>query len=150
MTPKPTADLSEILEAIGEVPADETGIESTFPTVAEIVRRWGQYKDAAGQAYRTMVIVVTDEVGDDEDRLEEAIELAAEGRRCRSTCSARRRSSAGSRATWTTPTPRPSTSSTTSRSARGPRARCSSRSACRSGTTARSTTSSTPGSAPTP
>ena len=45
MTPKPTAELSEILEAIGDVPTDETGIESTFTTVAEIVRRWGRYKD---------------------------------------------------------------------------------------------------------
>ena len=33
MTPKPTAELSEILEAIGEVPMDETGVESTFTTV---------------------------------------------------------------------------------------------------------------------
>src|SRR5271157_5118606 len=38
MTPKPTAELSEILEAIGEVPTDETGVESTFTTVAEILR----------------------------------------------------------------------------------------------------------------
>ncbi len=76
MTPKPTAELSEILEAMGEVPTDETGVESTFTTVAEIIRRWGHYKDSAGQAYRPMIIVVTDEVGDDENRLEESIELA--------------------------------------------------------------------------
>ena len=76
MTPKPTAELSEILEAIGDVPTDETGIESTFTTVSEIVNRWGHYKDQAGQAYHPMVIVVTDEVGDDENRLEEAIERA--------------------------------------------------------------------------
>ncbi len=76
MTPKPTAELSEILKAMGEVPTDETGVESTFTTVAEILRRWGRYKDSAGQVYHPMIIVVTDEVGDDENRLEESIELA--------------------------------------------------------------------------
>jgi uncharacterized protein YegL len=76
MTPKPTAELSEILEAIDQVPTDETGIESTFTTVAEMINRWGRYRDQAGQVYHPMVIVVTDEVGDDENRLEQAIELA--------------------------------------------------------------------------
>jgi hypothetical protein len=73
---KPTAELSEILEAIHSVPLDETGIETTFTTVAEIVHRWGRYKSGKNEVYRTMVIVVTDEVGDDEPRLEEAIALA--------------------------------------------------------------------------
>jgi len=76
MTPKPTAELSEILEAMGEVPTDETGVESTFTTVAEIIRRWGRYRDPAGQVYHPLIIVVTDEAGDDENRLEESIELA--------------------------------------------------------------------------
>jgi hypothetical protein len=76
MTTKPTAELSEILEAIGNIPTDETGIESTFTTVSEIIGSWGRYKDSAGQVYHPMVIVVTDEVGDDENRLELAIERA--------------------------------------------------------------------------
>jgi hypothetical protein len=73
LLPKPTADRSEIAEAIKSVPLDETGIETTFTTVVDIVRHWGHYKDAHSQNYRTMVIVVTDEVGDDEERLEDAI-----------------------------------------------------------------------------
>jgi hypothetical protein len=73
---KPTAERSEILEAIGAVPLDETGIETTFTTVGEIVGRWGRYKDAQNRAYHTMVIVVTDEVGDDEERLEDTIAIA--------------------------------------------------------------------------
>ncbi len=73
---KPTSDRSEILEAIGKVPLDETGVETTFGTVAEIVTKWGRYKDKANRLYHTMIIVVTDEVGDDEDRLEDAIGLA--------------------------------------------------------------------------
>ena len=61
---------------MGEVPTDETGVESAFTTVAEIIRRWSHYKDSARQVYHPMIIVVTDEVGDDENRLEESIELA--------------------------------------------------------------------------
>jgi hypothetical protein len=76
MLPKPTADRAEIVEAINKVPLDESGIETTFTTVADIVRRWGHYKDLHNRTYRTMVIVVTDEVGDDEERLEDAIALA--------------------------------------------------------------------------
>jgi hypothetical protein len=73
---KPTAERSEIIDAINRVPLDETGIETTFTTVASIVQHWGRYKDAGKQTYRTMVIVVTDEVGDDEERLEDAVMLA--------------------------------------------------------------------------
>ena len=49
MLPKPTAERSEIVEAINSVPLDTTGIETTFTTVAEIVHRWGRYKDANNQ-----------------------------------------------------------------------------------------------------
>ena len=73
---KPTADRSEIIEAINNVPLDVTGNETTFATVADIVQHWGRYKDLHNQAYRTMVIVVTDEKGDDEERLEDAVSLA--------------------------------------------------------------------------
>jgi hypothetical protein len=75
-TPKPTADLSAVREAINGIKADESGEETTFTTVADIVSRWGLYKNEAGDSYHPMIIVVTDEVGDDEPRLEEAIALA--------------------------------------------------------------------------
>jgi len=73
---KPTADVSAVLEAINGIQADESGEETPFTTVADVVGRWGLYKNQAGDAYRPMIIVVTDEVGDDEDRLEEAVALA--------------------------------------------------------------------------
>ncbi len=76
LLPKPTAERSEVIEAIGNVALDTSGVETTFTTVAEIVGRWGRFKDAHNQAYHTMIIVVTDEVGDDPDRLEDAITLA--------------------------------------------------------------------------
>ena len=73
MTPHPTADKDEIISAINSIPIDTTGVESTFQTVGEICHRWGRYKDSKGHVYHTMVIVVTDEVGDDENYLEDAI-----------------------------------------------------------------------------
>jgi Mg-chelatase subunit ChlD len=75
LTPEPTADLSAIANAIGEVPLDASGDENTFQTVAEIVRRYGHFK-RGGDFYHTMVVVVTDEAGDDENYLEEAISQA--------------------------------------------------------------------------
>ncbi|CAN5906522.1 hypothetical protein BH23PLA1_BH23PLA1_02660 [soil metagenome] len=77
MTPEPTHDPSEILEAIHAVPLDESGEESTFQTVIDIVRRWGKFQKDK-QAYQTMVIIVTDEVGDDQEKLEVAIASARE------------------------------------------------------------------------
>ena len=77
---QPTAERSEIVDAIKRVSLDKTGIETTFTTVDDIVRHWGHYRDAHKQSYRTMVIVVTDEVGDDEEQLEIAIAHAQKAR----------------------------------------------------------------------
>ena len=73
---RPTAERSEIVEAIQNVKLDTSGVETTFTTVGEIVSRWGSFKDGQNKAYRTMIIVVTDEIGDDGDRLEETVSLA--------------------------------------------------------------------------
>ena len=70
--PKPTAERSLIVEAIQNVELDTSGEETTFTTVADIVNRWGHFKGDGGVPYHTMVIVVTDEVGDDQGRLEES------------------------------------------------------------------------------
>ena len=75
MTAEATTDPETIAAAIRSVPLDSTGIENTFGTVSEIVRRWGKFKKN-GKLYHLMVIVVTDEVGDDENRLEEAVSVA--------------------------------------------------------------------------
>ena len=75
LLPKPTAERSEIIDAIQNVALDTSGVETTFTTVAEIINRWGHFKDAQGQPYHTMVIVVTDEVGDDQAHLEDAVAL---------------------------------------------------------------------------
>ena len=71
----PTADSKAIFDAIGRVPLDETGFESTFRTVGEIAQKFGHFnKD--GTTYQTMTVVVTDEIGDDDELLESAISAA--------------------------------------------------------------------------
>jgi hypothetical protein len=75
LTSSPTDDRSELRQAIQSVPLDESGIESTFAAVGEIANRLGRFRKD-GAAYQSMTIVVTDEVGDDEELLEDAI-LAA-------------------------------------------------------------------------
>ena len=80
MTSSPTDDLPTIATAIKGVALDESGIESTFQTVAMIVDKWGRYRDPKGNRYHTMIIVVTDEVGDDENYLETAIEAATKAK----------------------------------------------------------------------
>jgi hypothetical protein len=73
MLPAPTSDPAAILSAIREVPLDTSGVETTFTTVGQIVQAWGKFKDKQKRDYQTVVIVVTDEVGDDESELEPAI-----------------------------------------------------------------------------
>lgn len=80
MTDAPTDDPETIASAIRAVPLDSTGVESTFQTVAESLRKWGHHKDRQGNVYRPMVIVVTDEVGDDEGFLDEAIAVATKAK----------------------------------------------------------------------
>ena len=71
----PSRDLSRIREAIENVPLDKTGIESTFTTVAEIARYFGRFK-RNDTRYQTLCVILTDEVGDDEERLDLAIQAA--------------------------------------------------------------------------
>ena len=76
MTPRPTDDVAAIQAAIKAVPADATGDENTFGAVADVINRLGRFKNEDGDPYNLMVIVVTDEVGSDQERLESTIALA--------------------------------------------------------------------------
>ena len=77
MLPTPTRDVAAILSAINNVPIDTSGVETTFGTVGWIAGKWGKFKGLDGESYRTITIVVTDEVGDDEGQLERAIAAAS-------------------------------------------------------------------------
>jgi hypothetical protein len=70
---EPTVDRAAIRKAIDAVYLDESGVENTFTMVADAARRFGAYKGDGGVAYTAMMVLVTDEVGDDEEALDTAI-----------------------------------------------------------------------------
>jgi len=75
LTPKPTDDIGEITEAVKSIQTDTSGIEHTFGAVAAAIDR---YKPLRTQEPRrnVKIIVLTDEVGDDEARLDATVNLA--------------------------------------------------------------------------
>ena len=145
----PTANRSDIIEAIKNVLLDTTGNELTFTTVSFLVRQWGRYKDEHRQNYRTMIIVVTDEVGDDDEHVEEAIKLAQSAGVPVYVLGSQAIFGAQSGASIMS-TPRPRNSFLASKCVWGPKAQGSNRSNYRSGTAVRKTTCSSPALAPTP
>lgn len=62
---------AEIVRAIRDVPIDDSGVENVFSAVIESVNRYKSLKSR--QDRRLMIVVWTDEAGDDNERLEEAI-----------------------------------------------------------------------------
>jgi len=69
----PTADGAKVVEAIRSVPIDESGQENVFSAVVAAV---DQYKSLRSREKRKLMIVIwTDESGDDMARLEEAINV---------------------------------------------------------------------------
>jgi hypothetical protein len=74
ITAEPTDNLDTIKSAIRTVQDDETGTENVFATVIDVLKRWEKYRTADRR--NVMVIVLTDEKGDDEVKVEEAIALA--------------------------------------------------------------------------
>ncbi len=69
---EPTTDPAAVASAIRAVGLDESGIETVFQTVIDIVKKYGKFR-MDGQVTKPMIVVVTDEIGDDLDRLEPAI-----------------------------------------------------------------------------
>jgi hypothetical protein len=71
-TSKPTADRDEIKKAIDKIGVDESGKENTCGAIMSTVGKYGQM--ARRQNRRLVLIVVTDESGDDGEQVEEAIQ----------------------------------------------------------------------------
>lgn len=69
VTPKPTANLSEIKEAIGKIPADDSGFEHVFTAVYQAAGKFAKERSRRN----VMLIVVSDEAGDDQHGLDDTI-----------------------------------------------------------------------------
>lgn len=71
MLPNPTSDLAAIKKAIDGLQEDPTGEEKTFTAIQAMI---DQYAANAVRSNRKLaIIVVTDETGEDDDKLEEVI-----------------------------------------------------------------------------
>ena len=77
LTPKPTDDLQEIKDAVKNIKVDRKGIEYVFRAVGASVDRYKRYRTTANPNRNVMIVVFTDEVGDDVNQLEATI------RKCR-------------------------------------------------------------------
>lgn len=74
LTPRPTADLHEIKAAVRAVSADDSGRENVFGGVLAAVEHHRRYRTRkAGR--NVMIVVVTDESGDDVGLVDQAIDV---------------------------------------------------------------------------
>lgn len=79
MLKEPTTDLKLIKEAIGAIPRDDTGLEYVFSSVIETANQYKKLrhiKRSTGERERNvMIIIVSDESGDDIERLDESVSI---------------------------------------------------------------------------
>ena len=75
MSDKPLTDPAAIAEAIQRVQVDKTGIENTFQAVIAASRKYAGFK-LDKTPCQVMLVILTDEVGDDDGYLEDAIAVA--------------------------------------------------------------------------
>ncbi len=72
---EPTSDVTPLTDKIREIPADESGKEMVFTALEDITRKWGNFRTK--ERRNVMYIIVTDERGDDFDKMENVISQLA-------------------------------------------------------------------------
>lgn len=79
VTKKPTDNLSELKQAVIEMPNDDTGTENVFSAILEVAKRYSDYRYTTAEKptpeRNVMIVVFTDEAGSDLNRAEDAIKL---------------------------------------------------------------------------
>ncbi len=82
LTNDPVADVTSLIDAIRQTKVDESGVENVFNAVYQVVDKWKRFRRTDGR-WNKMVFIVTDERGDDLERLEDVITLCKRyGVRC--------------------------------------------------------------------
>lgn len=74
MTPKPTDDLAVIQKAVRSIKDDAAGKENVFTAVGQLVEQHSRYRLKRPRR-NVMLVVFTDEAGDDINRLDEVVTL---------------------------------------------------------------------------
>lgn len=75
LTPKPTDEVQEIKAAVGAIKTDPSGIERVFQAVGQTIDRYRPFRTQTPRR-NVMLVVFTDEVGDDETDLDRTVTLA--------------------------------------------------------------------------
>ena len=70
---KPTADIASVGVAIDRLHVDETGIENTMQAIEVVINRYNKFIDSDR---KLLIVLATDESGDDGSHVEEARQLA--------------------------------------------------------------------------
>lgn len=82
-TPEPTSDISRCVNLVKGIKNDESGKEMVFTAVGQILGKWSRKYRAPADRHNCMIIIVTDERGDDfvdpknPGRFEEAMSLVS-------------------------------------------------------------------------
>ncbi len=74
LTPKPTADLTEIKSAVRAVRDDESGTENVFQSVSFLAQKF-RHQRLARPRRNVMIVAFTDEAGDDIEALDAAVDV---------------------------------------------------------------------------
>ena len=79
VTKKPTDNLTELKQAVMDMPNDDTGTENVFSAILEVAKRYADYRYTTAEKpnpeRNVMIVVFTDEAGSDLNRAEDAIKL---------------------------------------------------------------------------
>ena len=73
-TPQPTDDLAEIKTAVRGIENDASGVEMTFTAISNAAQKYQKYR-AGGPRRNVLLVVITDEVGNDESQLDATLSL---------------------------------------------------------------------------
>lgn len=68
---KPTREVERVVEAIQQIPVDESGVEMTFTAIDEAARKAVQMRASGPNRRNVMIIAFTDEVGNDEQKADD-------------------------------------------------------------------------------
>lgn len=74
MTPEPVDDVKDLVKAVRNIKPDESGKENVFAAIDLVVGRFASYRSSNKLRRNVMIILVTDERGDDYNRLEEVVQ----------------------------------------------------------------------------
>ncbi|HEY6564148.1 MAG TPA: vWA domain-containing protein, partial [Pirellulaceae bacterium] len=76
-TRQPTHDLAELRQAIDSIEEDESGVEHVFQAIQQAVARYRRLQTSTPRSpgRRIMLVVFSDEVGDDQSRLDSTVHV---------------------------------------------------------------------------